>query len=169
MTTLTNVAASAWWEEVIIYCCKPTIFNLFVEESRFDRKGFEMIAYIDAHLNPSGAVDSLGYIFDLINIRQLADVSVIILKAHLSRLFASLKMGGIKIDLALQVGFMLRVLRLGYQAVVQEFCLGRQVLTSATLQTVVNQCISCNKDPWKGPVKRGGKPVRTPLANAAGS
>jgi hypothetical protein len=55
-------------------------------------------------------MDSLSYIFDLIDIKQLADKSVVTLKARFSRLFASLKMGGITIDLALQVRFMLRVL-----------------------------------------------------------
>ncbi len=94
---------------------------------------------------------------------------VVTLKTRLSCLFASLKMGGITIDLALQVGFMLRGLRLGYQGVVQEFCLGCHALTSATLQTVVDQCISYDKDPLKGPVVHNGKPVHTPLATTAGS
>ncbi len=70
MTTPTNVAASSRWEEVVVYYCKPPVSNLFVEELRFDGEGFEMIAYIDAHFNPSGAVDSLGYIFDLIDKRH---------------------------------------------------------------------------------------------------
>jgi hypothetical protein len=169
VTTPTNAAASAWWEEVIVYYCKPPISDLFVEESRFDGKGFKMIVYIDAHFNLSRAVHSLGYIFDLINIRQSADESVVTLKACFSHLFASLKMGGILIDLALQVGFMLWALWSGYQAVIQEFCIGHHALTSATLQTVVNQCVFYDKDPWKGPVGCNGKPVRTPLANAAGS
>jgi hypothetical protein len=56
-----NATASAWWEDVIIYHCKPPVFNLFVEESHFDGKGFEMIVYIDAHYNPVGAFDSHGY------------------------------------------------------------------------------------------------------------
>ncbi len=68
VTTPANAAASAWWEEVILYHCKPSVSNFFIEESWFDGKGFEMIAYIDAHFNPSGAVDSLGYIYDLIDI-----------------------------------------------------------------------------------------------------
>jgi hypothetical protein len=70
VTTPTNAAASAWWEEVTIYYCKPHISNLFVDELWFDRKGFEMIVYINAHFNPSRAVDCLGHIFSLINIRQ---------------------------------------------------------------------------------------------------
>jgi hypothetical protein len=68
ITTDDNAAASVWWEEVIAFYCKPPVSNLFVEESRFDGKGFEMIAHIDQHFNPSGAIDSLGYIFDLIDI-----------------------------------------------------------------------------------------------------
>jgi hypothetical protein len=99
--------ASAWWEEVIVYHCKPPVSDLFVKESWFDGKGFKMIAYIDAHFNPYGAVDSLRYIFELIDIQQLADESVVTLKACFSHLFASLKMGGITINLALQVGLML--------------------------------------------------------------
>ncbi len=84
--------------------------NLFVEESRFVRKGFEMIEYINKFFNPSGAVDSLGYIFDLIDIKQASNEPVVTLKAHFSQVFASLKMGGVDIRLALQVGFMLRAL-----------------------------------------------------------
>ncbi len=114
-------------------------------------------------------MDCLGYIFDLINIRQLADKSMVTLKVCFSHQFASLKMGGIKINSAIQVGFMLRVLRLGYQAVVHKFCCCHHALTSATLQTVVDQCVSYDKDPWKGPVGRNGKPVCTLLVKAAGS
>jgi hypothetical protein len=40
-----------------------------------------MIAHIDHHFNPSGVIDSLGYIFDLINIKHLDQESVITLKA----------------------------------------------------------------------------------------
>ena len=67
-------------------------------------------------------------------------------------------MGGIGIDSTLQVGFMLRALLHRYQAVVQEFCLGRHSLTEASLQTVVDQCTNYDKDPWKGPVGKDGKP-----------
>jgi hypothetical protein len=78
-------------------------------------------------------------------------------------------MGGIFIDASFQVGFMLRALRSAYQAVVQKFCLGRHSLSTASLQTVVEQCVSYNKDPWKGPVGRDKKPVRNLLANTADS
>ncbi len=81
--------------------------NLFVVESWFDGKGFQMIEYIDKNFNLSGAVDSLGYIFYLINIKQASDKPVVALKARISQVFASLKMRGINIGLALQVGFML--------------------------------------------------------------
>jgi hypothetical protein len=140
VTTADNADASAWWEEVIVYHCKPPVSDLFVEESCFDSKGFEMIAYINAHFNPSGAVDSLGYIFDMINIKQAPEELVVTLKAHYSRVFASLKMvfaslkmGGISMDASLQVGFMLRALHSAYQAVVQEFRLGRHSLSTASL------------------------------------
>jgi hypothetical protein len=89
------------------------------------------------------------------------------LKARLSWLFALLKMGGITIDSALQVGFMLWALQAGYQAVVQGFCLGRHSLTIAHLQTVVDQCILYDKDPWCGPVSCNGKLVCAPLATVA--
>jgi hypothetical protein len=146
---------------------KPLISNLFVEESQFNGKGFEMIKHIDKYFNPSGTVDSLSHIFDLIDIKQVQDKSVITLKARFSRVFARLKMGGVAIDSALQVGFMLCALRTTYQGVVQEFRLGRHSLASATLQLVVEQCMSYNNDPWKGPVGEDGKPARTPSANAA--
>ena len=55
-----------------------------------------MIAHIDHHFNPSGAIDSLGYIFDLIDIKQLDQKSVVTLKARFSRHFSALKMGGIR-------------------------------------------------------------------------
>ena len=66
-----------------------------------------MITHIDKYFNLSGMVDSLSHIFDLIDIIQAHDESVITLKAWFSSLFASHKMGGITIDLALQVGFRL--------------------------------------------------------------
>jgi hypothetical protein len=110
VTTVNNVPASAWWEEVIVYYCKPPVSDLFVEELRFDGKGFKMISYIDAHFNPSGAVNSLSYIFDLIDIKQLANKSVVTLKVCFSHLLASLKMEGITIDSVLPVGFMLQAL-----------------------------------------------------------
>ena len=118
VTTDANAAASVCWEEVIAFYCKPPVSDLFVEEHRFDGKGFEMIAHIDNHFNPSRAVDSLGYIFDLIDIKQLDQESVVTLKARFSHLFSALKMGGTGIDSALQVGFMLRALLSQYQAVV---------------------------------------------------
>ena len=40
------------------------------------------------------------------------------------------------------------------------FRLGRHSLTEASLQTVVDQCTNYNKDPWKGPVGKDGKPPR---------
>ncbi len=52
---------------------------------------------------------------------------------------------------------------------VQEFHLGRHALTEASLQTVVEQCTNYNKDPWKGPVGKGGKPACTHFANATGA
>jgi hypothetical protein len=157
VTTDLNAAASLWWEEVIAYYCKPPVSDLFVEEHLFDGKGFEMIAHIDQHFNPSGAVDSLSYIFNLIDIKQTEQESVVTLKARFSTAFSTLKMGGIGIASALQVGFMLHALLSHYHAVVQEFRLGRHSLSDASLQTVVDQCINYNKDPWKGPVGREGK------------
>jgi hypothetical protein len=68
-----NMVASAWWEELLYYYLKPPVRDLFMEESRFYGKGFEMLYYIDKHLNPSSAINLLGYIFDLINIEQRAD------------------------------------------------------------------------------------------------
>ncbi len=35
VTTPTNVAVSEWWEEVIVYYCKPPVSNLFVEKLQF--------------------------------------------------------------------------------------------------------------------------------------
>ena len=98
-----------------------------------------MIAHIDHHFNPPGAVDSLGYIFDLIDIKQTEQESVVTLKARFSKAFSALKMGGIGVDSALQVGFMLRSLLGRYHPVVQEFRLGRHALSEASLQTVVEQ------------------------------
>ncbi len=61
-------------------------------------------------LHPSGAVDVLGYIFDLINIKQKDNEPFFFLKVHFSQSFSSLKLGGISIDSALQVSFMLCIL-----------------------------------------------------------
>jgi len=108
ITTPDNAAASGWWEEVLAFYCEPPVSDLFVGETRFDGKGFERIDYIKWHFHPSGAVDSLGYIFELIDIKQSESKPVVSLKACFSTAFSSLKMGGITIDSALQVGFMLR-------------------------------------------------------------
>ena len=124
VTSKSNAVASDWWEEVINYYVKPPISDLFFEESRFDKKGFEMIEHIDKYFDPSGTVNSISHIFDLINIKQAQDELVITLKAHFSHVFASLRRGGVAIDLALQVGFMLRVLLSSYHRVVQDFHLG---------------------------------------------
>jgi hypothetical protein len=128
-----------------------------------------MIKHIEKYFNPSGAVDSLNYIFDLIDVKQASDESVITLKARFSGLFASLKLGGVAIDPALQVGFMLRALLSQYHGIVQDFCLGHHSLTSSTLQSIVNQCTAYKKDPWKGPVGKDSKPAQTPSANAVGA
>jgi len=110
VTTKDNQVASSWWEEVINFYVEPPISDLFVEESQFDGKGFEMIEHINKYFNLSGNVDSLSYIFDLIDIKQVSDESVITLKAQFSPLFAYLKLGGVTIDSVLQVRFMLRAL-----------------------------------------------------------
>jgi len=147
VTTVDNAVASAWWVEMIVYHCKPPMLDLFVKESRFGGKGFKMIAYMDAHFNPSGAVDSLRYIFDLMDIKLAPGKSVVTLEACFSHVFASLKMGGISINGSLQVGFMLQSFCSAYQAVVQKFCVGRHSLSTASLQTVVEQCVLYDKDP----------------------
>jgi hypothetical protein len=143
--------------------------DLFGEEHRFGGKRFKMIAHIDQHFNPLGTANSLGYLYDLIDIKQSEQESVITLKARFSKAFSALKMGGISIDLALQVGFMLHALLSRYHDVVQKFRLGRHSITDASFQTVVEQCTNYDKDPWKGPVGKDGKaPVRgNPLANTA--
>ncbi len=80
-----------------------------------------MINYINKHFNPSGAVDSLGYIFDLIDIKQEPDELLVTLQVRFSPVFTSLKMGGMDIASALQVGFMLRALLSCYNTVVTDF------------------------------------------------
>ncbi len=56
-----------------------------------------------------------------------------------------------------------------YQGVVQDFLLGHHSLSSATLQSVVDQCVAYGKDPWKGPVNKSGKPACNPSANTTGA
>ncbi len=58
-------------------------------------------------------------------------------------------MGGMNINSALQVGFMLRALPSRYHAAIQEFCLGRHPLLEASLQTVVAKCVNYDKDLWR--------------------
>jgi hypothetical protein len=169
VTTADNVAASVWWEEVVAFFCKPPVLDLFVEMPKFDGKGSKMLAHINNHFNPSGTVDTLSHIFDLIDLKLKDDEPVVSLKVQFSRVFSSLKMGGISIDSALQVGFMLRALLSRYQAVIQEFCVGHHSLTVARLQIVIKQCINFDKDPWSGPVDKDGKVPCSPLANAAGT
>ncbi len=121
ITTSENMGASAWWEELLYYYLKPPVRDLFMEKSCFDGKGFEMIDHINKHFNPSGAVDTLGYIFDLIDIKQGHDEPVVTLQARFSQVFTSLKMGGIDIAFSLQAGFMLRTLLSSYTMVVTDF------------------------------------------------
>jgi hypothetical protein len=78
-------------------------------------------------------------------------------------------MGGISIDLALQVGFMLCALLSRYQAMIQEFLIGCHSLTEATLQTVVEQCVNFDKDPWLCPGGKDSKAPHSTSANAAGT
>jgi hypothetical protein len=169
VTTADKAAASVWWEEVVAFFCKPPVLDLFVKMPEFDGKGFEMLAHINNHFYLSGAVDMLTHIFDLIDLKQNNDEPVVSLKAQLPRVFSSLKMGGIYIDSALQVGFMLRALLSRYQAVIQKFRVGWHSLTKATLQTVVKQCVNFDKDPWSGPVGKDGKAPSSTSANAAGT
>jgi hypothetical protein len=102
-----NVVASTWWEELLYFYLKPPVHDLFVEESRFDRKGVKVIEYINKYFHLSDAVKSHGNIFYLIDIKQASYELVVTLKARFSQVFASLKTGGMDIRLALQVGFML--------------------------------------------------------------
>jgi hypothetical protein len=114
-------------------------------------------------LLPSGAVNLLGYTFDLIDIKQKDNKPVVSLKVHFLQAFSLLKMGGISINSALQVGFMICALLGHYHAMVEEFHLGCLSLSKASLQTVVDQCINFHKDPFLGPVgKRNGKVAHTP-------
>jgi hypothetical protein len=64
---------------------------------------------------------------------------------------------------------MLHALLQCYHVVVQEFCLGHHPLTEASLQTVVDQCINFDKDPFLGPVSKDGKVVQNASANAEGA
>ncbi len=154
---------------MVAFFCKPPVLDLFVEMPKFNEKGFEILAHINNHFNPSGAVDTLSHIFDLIDLKQKDDEPVVSLKARFLQVFSSLKMGGISIDLALQVGFMLCALLSCYQAMIQEFCVGRPSLPMATLQTVVEQCINFDKDPWSDPVGKDSKVPCSPSVNAAGT
>jgi hypothetical protein len=128
-----------------------------------------MINYIDKHFNPSATVDLLGYIFNLIDIKQGQDKPVVTLRVQFSHIFASQKLGGVDIASSLQVGFMLWALLSCYRAVVTDFCHGCHLLTSATLQTIIKHCTAFDKDPWTGPVSRDGRPVRTLSVNTAGA
>ncbi len=78
VTTNANATASVWWEKVIAFYCQPPVSDLFVEEHHFDGEGFKMITHMDQHFNLPGAINLLGYIFDLIEIRQ-SDKAVILL------------------------------------------------------------------------------------------
>jgi hypothetical protein len=117
ITTNTNSAASAWWEELLYHYMSI----LFVGESGFDGNEFKMIEHIDKYFNPSTAVNLLGYIFELINIKHGTKENIVLLKAWFSWVFALLNMGCVMIDSALQVGFMLWALLSCYQVVIQDF------------------------------------------------
>ncbi len=127
-----------------------------------------MIAHIDQYFHPSKTVDSLGYNFQLIDIKKGVDKPVTMLKACFSHPFTSLKRGGVNIDPPLQVGFMLPSLLSTYHGMVEDFKLGSHSITTALLKTIVDQCISYDKDPWKGPIGKDGKVFRNPSVNTAG-
>jgi hypothetical protein len=164
-----NAAASKWWEEVLAFFCEPPISDIFVCKTKFDGKDFERIKHIEQHVHPSGAVDSLGYIFNLIDIKKKDDKPVISLKACFLMAFSLIKMGGINIKSALQVGSMLCALLSCYHAAVQKFCLNCHPLLEASLQTVVDQCVNYGMDLFLDPVSKNSKVARTPSENAAGS
>ncbi len=164
-----NQIASSRWEEILYYYVKSPISGLFVKNPQFDCKGFKIITHINQYFHPSSTVDSLGCISQLIDIKQGAEEPVIMLTACFSHLFASLKIRGSKHQPPLQVGFMLLSLLSTYQGMVEDFKLGCHSLTTASLQTIFDQCISYNKDPWKGPVGKDGKVSCNPSANAAGT
>jgi hypothetical protein len=149
-----NQAASSCWEEVIYYYVKPPVSNLFVENTQFDQEGIEMIAHIDQYFHPSGAIDSLGCIFQLTNIKEGKDEPVITLKEQFSCLFGSLKIGGLNIEPPLQVGFMLRSLLSTYHRVVNDFKLGCHSFTTALLQIVVDQALLRIRTHGRGPSAR---------------
>jgi hypothetical protein len=86
----------------------------------------------------TGAVNSLGYIFQQIEAKQGADEPVITLKARFSHLFASLKIGGVNINPPLEVSFILRSLLSTYHGVIEEFNLGHHSLTMAPLEKIVD-------------------------------
>jgi hypothetical protein len=93
VTTGDNEAASVWREEVVVFFCKPPVLDLFVEMPKFDGKGFEMLAHINNHFNPSGAVDTLSHIFDLIDLKQKDDEPVVSLKRDSHKSSCPLKWG----------------------------------------------------------------------------
>ncbi len=64
---------------------------------------------------------------------------------------------------------MLRSLLPTNDGVINDFELGQHSLTTASLQTIVDQCTSFDKDLWKGPVGKDGKPPHSPLSPAAGA
>jgi hypothetical protein len=100
------------------FFCEPPVSDLFVGETKLTEKGLNGSSKFDHHFHPSGAVDLLRYISDLSDIKQKDDNPVVSLKGQFSTAFFSLKTGGIGINSALQVGFMLCALLHRYHAVV---------------------------------------------------
>jgi hypothetical protein len=93
LATPENQVTSSWWEKVLYYYVKFPILDLFVKNFKFNCNGFEMIVLINQYFHPSGTVNSLGCIFQLIDIKQDVDKPVIMLKAQFSCLVTHSKWG----------------------------------------------------------------------------
>lgn len=101
--------ANLSWEDVMMYYCKDTMADVFVQTPQLESKGFEMIQ-IKSHFNPSSMVYTRGHTVDIYDIKHQSSKSVILLKARFSCLFASLDTDGMPIHSALKVVLILPAL-----------------------------------------------------------
>lgn len=141
VTTPENQEASGWWEMVLWGATDSAAQDVFTSSgNQFDGKGFEMLAALEHHFNPSGRVNAIAKLIALCDLKQEDKEELVTLKKRLTTLSTALNSADMSLHETLQVGFMLRALSPQYQAVVAAYQVGNRDVTSATLQTVVDSC-----------------------------
>ena len=87
VTTPENKEASVWWEMVLWTATDSAAQDVFTSSgSQFDGKGFEMLAALEHHFNPSGRVNAIAKLIALCDLKQEEKEELVTLKKRLTTL-----------------------------------------------------------------------------------